>query len=129
MKHSSKLTSVLYLCDIEEKNSLGSSIRHWIYCTSKGLHALGWAIVNKINLQLNKNTILIIQSWKMLINLPLFSLNHIRLIAFSVQCKDNTYQHIDSIVSLREQRSFVLRCFWEQDHGWTDSGLLWGSTL
>lgn len=90
-------------------------------------------------------------------NLPLFSLNHIRFsppVAYSVHWKDNTqskcyislvystglgplvlhscpntHQHFDSIVNLQEQRSFVLRCFWGQDHGKADSGLLWISTL
>lgn len=65
IKYSFKLT-FLYVIWKKRKSLTGSSIRHWIYCTSKGLHALGRVIVNKINLQLNKNTILI-QSWKMLL--------------------------------------------------------------
>lgn len=54
-------------CFKEEQKNRSISIRHPLYCILRGLHALGRAIVNKINLQLKKNTLLIIQSWKMLI--------------------------------------------------------------
>lgn len=128
------------LCDMKEKKLMSSLIRHWIYCTSKGLHALGRVIVNKINLQINKNTILI-QSSKMLITSHYFlwitSDSHNQLIIQStemtrhrgsftlvwVTAQDwglrclNAYQHIDSTVSLWEQRSFVLKCFWGTRHG------------
>ena len=59
------------------KKMMSMSVRHPIYCISKVLHALGKAIVNKINLQLKKQK----YSFNNLVlknaNLLLFTLNHV----------------------------------------------------
>lgn len=120
-------------CDKEEKKilhgqfSLSLNLLHLkgLTCTGEG------SSKNKINLQLNKNTLLIIHSWKIphyIFGITLDSYNQLAirsteitthsftLVWFTAQDWDLWYtqlsehwKHTDSIVHLQDQRGFMLQ--------------------